>query len=360
MNTALTRTGEPEQHQLTSQRAAVAAGRLNRQNSDGALSLAGSASAFAGSIVVAVLIACVSLAGLVLGRTGLYGSEGNLADGIITSTGGIVIPGFRAHDLFNLAVALPVLLASAGFARRGSLVGLLLWPGGLFYVLYTYALYLVGAPFGPLFLGYGLLVVLSAYTTMVVVARMNHAAVRERLAGVIPARTIGGILVALALLTVVQDGGGAIATALGGGTQAEPLARHAWTVDLTISVPATLLGGVLLWRRAALGYVVAAGLLFAFGLTPIALAAILALQPWLTGSAIDGGTIVGLLVFAAVAYVPLGFFVRGARADSQPATRALKVRAASVVGMVSQNTRFESNSRERLPGHRHGDPGCRQ
>src|SRR5579864_3328390 len=133
MNTALTRTGEPEQHQLTSQRAAVAAGRLNRQNSDGALSLAGSASAFAGSIVVAVLIACVSLAGLVLGRTGLYGSEGNLADGIITSTGGIVIPGFRAHDLFNLAVALPVLLASAGFARRGSLVGLLLWPGGLFY-----------------------------------------------------------------------------------------------------------------------------------------------------------------------------------------------------------------------------------
>ena len=103
------------------------------------------------------------------------------------------------------------------------------------------------------------------------------------------------------------------------GSQAEPLARHVWTVDLTISVPATLLGGVLLWRRAALGYVVAAGLLFAFGLTPIALAAILAVQPWLTGTAIDGGTIVGLLVFAATAYVPLGFFVRGARADTQPA-----------------------------------------
>ena len=307
----------------------MTAGRWNGQNSAGVLSLAGPASAFVASIVIAVLIACVSLAGLVLGREGLYGSDINLADGIITSTAGIVIPGFRAHDLFNLAVALPVLLASVWFARRGSLLGLLLWPGALFYVLYTYALYLVGAPFGPLFLGYVLLVVVSAYTIIGVVTSINHAAVRERLSGVIPARTIGGILVALALLTVGQDGGGAMATALGGGSQAEPLARHVWTVDLTISVPATLLGGVLLWRRAALGYVVAAGLLFAFGLTPIALAAILALQPWLTGSAIDGGTIVGLLVFAAVAYVPLGFFVRGARADTQPATRALEVGATS-------------------------------
>jgi hypothetical protein len=34
-------------------------------------------------------------------------------------------------------------------------------------------------------------------------------------------------------------------------------------------------------------------------------------------------------VFAAVAYVPLGFFVRGARADTQPATRALQAGASS-------------------------------
>ena len=199
----------------------------------------------------------------------------------------------------------------------------------MFYVLYTYALYLVGVPFGPLFLGYVLLVVVSAYTIIGVVTSINHAAVRERLSSVIPARTIGGILVALALLTVGQDGGGAIATARGGGSQAEPLARHVWTVDLTIGVPATLIGGVLLWRRAALGYVVAAGLLFAFGLTPLALAAIFAMQPWLTGSAIDAGTIVGLLVFAAVAYVPLGFFARGAQAEGPPRAHALGIGASS-------------------------------
>jgi hypothetical protein len=265
------------------------------------------------SLAAAVLLAAVSAGGLALGRTGLYGPDPTLAARIVTSRAGIVVPGFFARDLFNLGVALPVLLATLWAARRGSLVGLLLWPGALLYVLYTYAQYLVGVPFGPLFLAHVLLVVLSAYATIALLASLDGDDVRRRLAGAVPARSIAGTLVVLALLTVGQDGGGALATAPGGGNPTEPLARHIWTADLTISVPATFIGGVLLWRRASLGYVVAAGLLFANGLTPIALATILALQPWLTGSAIDGATIVGLLVFAAVAFIPLWFFVRGAR-----------------------------------------------
>src|SRR5689334_16130040 len=128
MTTTLSRTGEHKQREPTSPLAAVGAGR-------GARFGARPVWAFVASIGSAVLILCVSLAGLVLGRQGLYGLDVKAADGIFTSTAGIVIPGFRAHDLFNLAVALPVLLASVWLARRGSLVGLLLWPGALFYVL---------------------------------------------------------------------------------------------------------------------------------------------------------------------------------------------------------------------------------
>jgi hypothetical protein len=69
---------------------------------------------------------------------------------------------------------------------------------------------------------------------------------------------------------------------------------------------------MLLWRRAALGYVVAAGLLLQFGLTPVALAAILGLQPLLIGTPVDVGTIVGVLVFAVACFVPLAFFLRSA------------------------------------------------
>jgi hypothetical protein len=232
---------------------------------------------------------------------------------------GALVPGFQAHDGFNLIVGLPLLLGVVWLAHRGSLVSLLLWPGALFYLLYTYAIYLVGAPFGPLFLVYVGLVALTAFTTVFLVASLDSVAVRHKLAGSVPARTIGGVLVVLALMTVAQDAGGAIATALAGGTPIEPVARRVWTIDLALEVPAVLAGGALLWRRAPLGYVVGAGLLLQFALTPLALAGILALQPQLTGSPMDAGTIIGVLVFAAVCFTLVAFFVHGA--SNRPRTR---------------------------------------
>jgi hypothetical protein len=272
----------------------------------------GLAMAYRLSVAVAALVGGVSAAGLVLGPTVVYGSDAAIAAGIATSTAGILVPGFFAHDLFNLAVALPLLLATLWAARRGSTVGLLVWPGTLFYVLYTYTQYLLGAPFGPLFLAHSLLVVLSAYATIALLASIDGNGMRRRLAGAVPARTAGGILVALALLTIGQDAGGALATAVAGGGAVEPLARSVWTADLAVEVPAVLAGGVLLWQRRPLGYAVGAGLLLQFGLTPVALAAILALQPWLTGAPVDAGTIAGVLIFAAVPFAPLAFFIRAA------------------------------------------------
>ncbi len=263
------------------------------------------------SLAIAALMTTASVAGLLLGATGLYGDP-RPAAGVTASTAGLLVPGFLAHDLFNLVVGVPLLLLVVWLAHRGWSLGLLLWPGVLFYALYTYATYLFGAPFGPLFLVHVALVALSAGGVIVLVAGFDRTALRDRLASVVPARLVGGLLVALALLTLGQDVSGAVGTALSGTTGAEPLGRHVWSVDLAIEVPAVLVGGVLLWRRTALGYAVAAGLLLQFGLTPLALATIVALQPVLTGSPADLGTIVGVLVFAVVCFAPLGFFLRSA------------------------------------------------
>jgi len=268
--------------------------------------------AYALSLVVAVLIAGAAAAGLVLGSAGLYGVDPKVAAGVAPSTAGVLVPGFLAQDVINLIVGLPILLGSLWLARRGSLIGLLLWPGALFYVLYTYALYLVGAPFSALFLPYVALVAVSAYTTIGIVASMDGEQVRQRLASVVPARTVGGILVGLAFLTLAQDAGGAIVTALAGGAPSDPVAHRVWIVDLAVEVPAVLAGGVLLWRRQPLGYVAGAGLLLQFGLTPVVLAAMIALQPVWTGAPIDAATIIALLIFGAVCFAPLAFFVRGA------------------------------------------------
>jgi hypothetical protein len=93
----------------------------------------------------------------------------------------------------------------------------------------------------------------------------------------------------------------------------DPGAHAIWIGDLAIEVPAMLIGGVLLWLRQPLGYVVGAGLLFQFGLTPFGLAAMLAAHALLNAGPIDAATIAGVLVFGLVALAPLAYFLRGGR-----------------------------------------------
>jgi hypothetical protein len=263
--------------------------------------------AYRTSLLIALLMVVVSAGGLAWGSTSLYGVDQNRALGVSASTAGVLVPGFLIQDVFNLAIGLPILVGVLWLARRGSLIGLLLWPGALFYLVYTYVHYLVGAPFSAFFLGYVAIVALSAYTTIGLVASIDCDTARQRLAGAVRPRLVGGILVGLALLT----DGGAVATALAGGAPIDPLARGVWIADLTLGVPAMLIVGGLLWRRAALGYLAAAGLLLSFGMTSIVIAAMIALQPVLTGAPIDGATVMGLLIFGAVSWTPLLLLGRG-------------------------------------------------
>ena len=86
------------------------------------------------SIVVAGLMGILSLAGLVFSERIYLTSE--------------QIQSYKANDLVNLLIGLPSLLGSIWLARRGKLVGLLLWPGALLYVLYNYIAYWIGVQFG--------------------------------------------------------------------------------------------------------------------------------------------------------------------------------------------------------------------
>jgi hypothetical protein len=279
--------------------------------------------AYRASLLIALLIVVMSVGGLAWGSTSLYGVDPNRALGVRASTAGVLVPGFLVQDAFNLVVGLPILVGVLWLAQRGSLIGLLLWPGALFYLMYTYVHYLIGAPFSALFLGCVAIVALSAYTTIGLVASIDGDIVRQRLAGAVPPRIVGGVLVGLALLTIGQDASGAVATALASGSPIDPFARGVWITDLTLGVPAMLIVGGLLWRRAALGYLAAAGLLLSFGMTSVVIAAMIALQPVLTGAPIDGATVMGLLIFGAVSLAPLLVFARGtASRRAEPESRA--------------------------------------
>lgn len=258
---------------------------------------------YADSLAVALVMAVVSVAGI------LY--RGDLYPALQASS-------LVGSDAFNLLVILPVLLISMGLARRGNLLGLLLWPGALFYVLYIYTFYVIGLPVTVLFLPYIVLVVLSAYTIIGLAASVDGNAVRQRLAGGVPARAAGGVLAGLATLFIAIDVY-AVADALASNTPVDIQISTPWIVDFIVECPALLLGGVLLWRRTALGYMASAGLLFQIAALLIGVPASFALGAFLTESPMDTDTI--MLLF--IGMIPLGllaFFMRAGRA--QDYTRA--------------------------------------
>jgi hypothetical protein len=202
-------------------------------------------------------------------------------------------------------------------ARRGKLAGLLCWPGALLYVLYSYITNLTGVPFGVLFLPYLLLVTLSACTTIALAASIDGEAVCRRLTGVVPARASGGLLVGLTGLFVVINVAN-IVTALASRSAGTPDLVPVWIADFVAVVPACLVGGVLLWRREALGYVAGAGLLLQYSLLLVGVAAVLAFPAVYDASPVDVGGIVTMLAAGLLCSILLALFVRGAMMGRGP------------------------------------------
>ena len=256
--------------------------------------------AYAISFVIALVITVASVVGL------LYQT-------VIYPTGELLLS-FAPSDVFNLVVGLPILLGSMWLARRGKLIGLLCWPGALFYVLYIYVPYVIGVPFNVLFLPYLVLVALSAYTLIGLVASIDGEVVRQRLTGFVPARTSGGILVGLAILVIVRQTA-VIVTALASQTPVDAVEISSWIADFTVAVPVLLVGGIQLWQRKALGYVAGAGLLLGYGVLALSVIPFFVLQARYTASPIDVAGIVVVLVMAALCFIPFSFFVRGAASD---------------------------------------------
>jgi hypothetical protein len=247
------------------------------------------------SLVIALLMTVASLAGLLYPHR-LYPTP-ELQEALLTT------------DVVNLVVGLPVLLGSMALARRGQLLGLLCWPGALFYVLYHYVVYTFALPLNVSFLLSLLLLGLSAYTTIGLVATIDGNAARRRLAGTVPVRLGAGALVGLgiafALLVL-----GTLAGALVEGTSLaeSELALH--VSDFLIS-QAWILGGLLLWKRAALGFATGVGLLFQAAMLFLGLLVYFVLQPFLTTLPFPLIDFAVVLAMGLVVFIPFGLFLRG-------------------------------------------------
>jgi hypothetical protein len=252
------------------------------------------------SLLIAVLTVAGSIVGIVY-RTDVYPTEELLGSSV-------------ANDILNLALGVPLLLASMLLAWRGKLIGLLFWPGALLYMLYNEIGYTFSLPLSGVFPLHLALVPLCAYTVIGLVAAIDQEAVRQRLAGAVPERVVGGILAGLGFLFLGLVISTLLNAILGQTTLTEPV--FGTQVADTIIIPSWIVGGILLWRRRALGYVAGLGLLFQGSMLFVAVIAVVLLpvvllRPLLSAVPFNLADVVVLAVMALVCFIPFGLFVRG-------------------------------------------------
>lgn len=210
---------------------------------------------------------------------------------------------FLANDVVNLFIGLPILLASMWATRNGSALGLLFWPGALFYSLYNYIAYTVAMPLAASFVVYPALAGLSAFGLFRLTTSLDAPAIQRQLAGAVPARLAGGVLAGLGALFFLR--------AIGQIVSAPAGPELAVLVADLLTTPLWVAGGILLWRRQALGYAAGLGLLFQGSMLFVALLVFFGLQPFVTGTPFPLTDFIVIAVMGLVCFVPFGLFVRG-------------------------------------------------
>jgi hypothetical protein len=205
----------------------------------------------------------------------------------------------KGQDLVTLILALPLLVLSLIWARRGSLKGRLLLTGTVGYFLYTYASYTFLAMYNPLFLVYVAIMSLSFFGFVSLFMSFDRERLQSSFDKKFPARTIGGILIFIGAATLLMWLGRIVPALVSGG---EPVGIDHYTtlviqaLDLGFIVPAAFLAGVSLIRSKPLGYLLAPVLILKAASLLAAITA-MAVMTILSGLNVSYAELVVFLVF---------------------------------------------------------------
>lgn len=203
---------------------------------------------------VLTLLTIVSMAAVSVG--------GAFASGWLYRDNPLITATFRGQDLVTLLVAVPLLVAGLFLERRGSSRGRVLWLGMVFYAMYGYLFYAVGAAFNVFFLLYVAIFGLALYALVFAVPRIELAPLAAAMGGrAARAVAIGYMLVVAAGLGLLWIG--VSLSYLFTRVVPAPIVASGhptgvvFAIDLVFIVPAMLIGAIGLIRRRATAWVLA-------------------------------------------------------------------------------------------------------
>jgi hypothetical protein len=170
------------------------------------------------------------------------------------------------QDFISLVVVLPILIAAAFLASRGSPRARIIWFGILIYLVYTYVVAAFDVNFNSLFLVYVALLGCSLYALIGSLVTANFTDIKDCFAEKTPVKVISIYLVVLAILFYflwLRE----IVPALMAGEIPQSIQENGTptnavhVLDMAWILPAFVISAISLWRKQALGYTLAGALL---------------------------------------------------------------------------------------------------
>jgi hypothetical protein len=216
---------------------------------------------------------------------------------------------YLANDPVNILLGGSLFLASLILIKRGGLIGSLLLPGALIYVIYNYIGYALGRPFGWISLIYLGLVFLSLITLVLFLRSLDHQAVKRSLEGKIGRKSSGWILVVFGLAFIAL----AVATLSAGIREGTipPLGESAVSIaDIVVSL-GWVVGGILLLRKKPLGYSTGLGLLVAASSLFLGLVLFFFFAPLVSSRPFDWVEVITVLGMGLICFIPTAIYCRG-------------------------------------------------
>lgn len=262
---------------------------------------------------VTILSLVIAILAVTAASTGIFSSEGPGAYEIETVRGdqvtvygkGIykhmsidVAPQGIAQDYVTLFLAVPLLLISLIWARRGSMKGRFLLAGTLSYFLVTYLFYLVMGMYNFLFLVYAILLGTSFFALAQTLFAIGLDNIADHFEPSTPVGFTGGFLIfnslAIGLMWL-----GIVVPPLLDGTIIPGQVEHYTTLivqglDLGVLLPLSFVAGLLFIKKRPLGYL----------LTPVYFVFLSILMTALTAKVIAMG-LLGQNVMPAIIIIPL-------------------------------------------------------
>lgn len=170
----------------------------------------------------------------------------------------VLLPQVYGQDILTLLVAVPALVVTIFYARRGSLRAYVIWLGVTGYLLYTYASYSFMTAFNELYLVYTTLLWLTLFTFVGGMIRLDAVALKQSVGDIsvwpyVAFQLLLVVLVAFLWLSEILPATFAGSTPPSIEEAGLPVSVI-YSLDLGIIIPAFALSAYWLWNRRAWGY----------------------------------------------------------------------------------------------------------